>query len=176
MDPVSPEVYGVHDGGKPPMPTLSPPNEHPRGAPIKYRKTIHNLSPTAKGILDPETGDIDPEKMRAYIENFKTEWGPEGDPERDRQMQLAADRLRDAIRGLRTREDTQGTLSDIDSVQLRNLEALAVKAAEVQALLRKKNPEFQDAPGKIVLKPKRPAKINPRAKTEPHNIFSSWPD
>ena len=168
--PINPKTGAIHQGGleDTQLPILSPPDEVPVGAPIQNRKTIHNLSPTAEEILDPETGEIDTEKLHHHIDNALSAWGPEGDPERDEYLAQARARINDAIAGLMAKEEEEG-LDGADDARLSTLERAA---AEVQAMLRKKNPEFADAPGKIVPKSKKNAGIDPHADTEIENIFA----
>ena len=147
--PVDSSTYDTHPGGasseddektffqKPSIGDFFRTGKFP-SAPVQARKTIHNLSPTAEEILNPETGEIDSVKMRAYIDSATSAWGPEGDPERDEWLDSLKERLKDAVLSLRQKESSPSGLNADENLRLKSVEKAYV---EVQGLLRDKGSE-----------------------------------
>ena len=137
VKPIEQEVYDIHLGGETGQLPLTP----LKGAPLKDRPAIQYLAPNAEEILDPETGKIDGEKLKNYIDYAKSAWGPEGDPERDEFIEAVSRAMRLAIENLKERSPKNEISPDLE-----------MRAQEVQRKLRDRFPDvsiswFYDEPG-----------------------------
>ncbi len=127
---------------EPQLPLGDDSEEELRGAPIKDRKAISNISSTSEDLLDPATGEIDYDKVFQHIDDGKSTWGPEGDPERDIWPKKRSDAIRDAITALEENPE-------ISPEEEAKLSKFAAEAAAIQRILKRQNPEFHAEMDKI---------------------------
>ena len=113
-----------------------------RGAPIKNRNAIQHLSSSSRELRDPETGEVDYDKVYQYIDNSQSSWGPEGDPERDLWLNKRSKAIQDAIDGLKDMPE----LSPEEEKKLARFEA---DIEAIQRILKRQNPEFHSNMEKI---------------------------